>query len=377
MKIVFICGSMEPGKDGVGDYTRRLAAELIRQGNQVTALAIYDRNIQGIQKDRQKQEEIYIPVLRLGADKSSRDRFFNASKWLNEHNPEWVSLQFVPFSFQKKGLPWQLGTKLAKLGRGRKWHIMFHELWVGMDTAASFKHTFWGKTQQHIIKAMIASLAPECIHTQTPLYKSLLHKMGCNARLLPLFGNINPETKSAGLNDDFVNIAVFGGIHYGAKLESFLQWLKQKDNYRYYFHFIGGNGAERDNWMEILKENEIDYKVHGWLPEKAVSLALSNCQWSVTSTPYYLIEKSGAVAVMLEHNLNVINIAREWVPKKINTAGLTGKNKITKWSEFLNFDDFKAIKRQPAGSGLKEVAENFTSHLNKNKHYGSTRVSLE
>jgi hypothetical protein len=24
IKILFICGSLEPGKDGVGDYTRRL-----------------------------------------------------------------------------------------------------------------------------------------------------------------------------------------------------------------------------------------------------------------------------------------------------------------------------------------------------------------
>ena len=32
MKIVFICGCLEPGKDGVGDYTRRLSAELIDHG---------------------------------------------------------------------------------------------------------------------------------------------------------------------------------------------------------------------------------------------------------------------------------------------------------------------------------------------------------
>lgn len=32
MRLAFICVSLEPGRDGVGDYTRSLAAECIRQG---------------------------------------------------------------------------------------------------------------------------------------------------------------------------------------------------------------------------------------------------------------------------------------------------------------------------------------------------------
>lgn len=27
MTILFLCGSLEPGRDGVGDYTRRLAGD--------------------------------------------------------------------------------------------------------------------------------------------------------------------------------------------------------------------------------------------------------------------------------------------------------------------------------------------------------------
>jgi hypothetical protein len=46
MKIIFLCGSLEPGCDGVGDYTRRLAGELIKQGHHIAAVALNDQYLQ-------------------------------------------------------------------------------------------------------------------------------------------------------------------------------------------------------------------------------------------------------------------------------------------------------------------------------------------
>lgn len=43
MKFLFICGSLEPGKNGVGDYTRRLAGECIRMGHDAMILALDER----------------------------------------------------------------------------------------------------------------------------------------------------------------------------------------------------------------------------------------------------------------------------------------------------------------------------------------------
>ena len=43
MKIVFLCGSLEPGRDGVGDYTRMLAAEIIRKGHNAAIVALADK----------------------------------------------------------------------------------------------------------------------------------------------------------------------------------------------------------------------------------------------------------------------------------------------------------------------------------------------
>src|SRR5690606_39818307 len=65
MNIAFICGSLEPGKDGVGDYTRRLAGELLRNGHNATIIAINDRYITQCWNGEQKDVEVNVRVLRL------------------------------------------------------------------------------------------------------------------------------------------------------------------------------------------------------------------------------------------------------------------------------------------------------------------------
>src|ERR1022692_2576923 len=45
-------------------------------------------------------------------------------------NPNWVSLQFVPFGFHPKGLPFGLPRHLMSIIGSRPLHWMFHELWV-------------------------------------------------------------------------------------------------------------------------------------------------------------------------------------------------------------------------------------------------------
>jgi hypothetical protein len=40
MKLLFITGCLEPGKDGVGDYTRELATECARRGHAVFLISL-------------------------------------------------------------------------------------------------------------------------------------------------------------------------------------------------------------------------------------------------------------------------------------------------------------------------------------------------
>ncbi|WP_029332040.1 glycosyltransferase family protein [Gillisia marina] len=365
MRIIFVCGSLEVGRDGVGDYTRRLASELIRQGNQVAILAFNDRNVNGIIREKQKQEGINVNVLRLGSKAPARNRLRNAKTWIEEFNPEWISLQYVPFSFHEKGLPWRLGNQLLKLGAGKSWHIMFHELWVGMDKKASFKNRIYGALQKYIIKNTINVLDPKIVHTQTCLYREHISQLGYKVELLPLFGNIPIiDLQEEKKNEDLIKIAVFGGIHFGANLKKMVKKLPEKNKYKFYF--IGSNGPEQRNWIDVLKEHNIDFRNYGWLENNEASKALSRCQWGLTSTPYYLTEKSGSAAAMLEHNLTVFCIARKWKPRNIRTKILTNDS-IIRWSNSLNIAGFVENKDSKYEQNLEKVTRKFVKGLKSNQ----------
>ena len=225
MKIIFLCGSLEPGRDGVGDYTRRLGSELIRQGHQIALLAINDFHL--------KEDEVSnldnvdeTPILRIAPGKKYKERFSKAKHFIDRFDPEWISLQYVPFSFQKKGFPWNLGKQLSKLGEGRKWHIMFHELWVGMDIESPAKHKILGTAQEFIARRIINRLEPKVIHTQANLYRLYLERLGYKIELLPMFGNIPVFYHGKNCkNQSILCLVIFGMIQPGAPIVQFVNDL--------------------------------------------------------------------------------------------------------------------------------------------------------
>ena len=93
MNIVFICGSFVPGRDGVGDYTRRLAQEMIVKGYKVGVIALNDKFIKEDFTGTQQSDSINIPVLRLPSHWLSTRRFQRSILWIDEFNPEWISIQ--------------------------------------------------------------------------------------------------------------------------------------------------------------------------------------------------------------------------------------------------------------------------------------------
>ena len=103
MKILFICGSLEPGKDGVGDYTRRLAGELIKQNTVIEIISLNDKYIKQIWEGTQEDGVQRIPVLRLPASCPWDKRLQKAKERIDSFEPEWLSLQYVAFAFNNKG----------------------------------------------------------------------------------------------------------------------------------------------------------------------------------------------------------------------------------------------------------------------------------
>jgi hypothetical protein len=325
LKIIFLCGSLEAGKDGVGDYTRRLAGELIRQGHSCGIIAIMDKYVQErIEQEQQDSEQTNILVLRLPCVNGYKVNSIEAKEGLDVFNPDWVSLQYVPFSFHPKGLPFGFGTAMQQLTKGYNLHIMFHELWVGMNREASIKFALWGKVQRAMIRLLLKKLNPLVINTQTKLYQLQLKKIGASASLLPLFSNITVvHSNSKKKNVNYMSFVVFGSIHPDAPIEIFASSICKyalENNFEIEITFIGRCGAEQQKWITICESKKIMIKVLGEQPSQKISEVLSKADLGITTTPFLLAEKSGTVAAMQEHGLPVLCVCTLWKVKDFPTG---------------------------------------------------------
>lgn len=369
MKIVFFCGSLEPGRDGVGDYVRRLAAELAQQGHEPAAIALSDHHIQQEVATAPAPGGAALPLLRLPADWPLRQRLQRAQEWTDAFGAEWLSLQFVPFAFHPRGLAYNLGKHLARLGRGRPWHLMVHELWVGMDAEAPLKHRWWGKLQRYLINAMITDLRPKLIHTQTALYQAQLAKLGFSSYVLPLFANIpntsfaRPE-RVAGEESRTVSVVIFGSIHAGAPVVQFAhdaaQYAREKA-VPVKLTMIGRCGKEQETWAASWRAVGLPVEILGEQTPDFISQVLWQASLGVATTPVDVIGKSGTAAAMLEHGLPVLCVAHPWFPLGITPTPPPSRVSVYKEGNFATYLTGKARELSPNPSA--EIARKLLDSL--------------
>lgn len=313
MNILFICGSMEPGKDGVGDYTRRLAGELTRQGHQTAVIALNDRHLRvPICIMKQQDTGTELTVLRLSPAVSWQRRMTEAQDFVTLQDPEWLSLQFVPFSFQEKGLPIGLGRRLKKLGKGRKWHVMFHELWV---KAGSNKTGVLGSLQRFLIRQILDRIGPALIHTHLPLYREKLTETGFTVLPLSLFSNIAAAGNTANRKKNGFTAGFFSQVSFDPLLIHCLQSLANECNRadkEMTILLIGGNSVKMMTFQDYLKRNlpaGIDILSTGYLDASEISAHLQSCDVGITPLPVHALGKSGSVLAFLSHQVPVIALA--------------------------------------------------------------------
>lgn len=331
MKIAFLCGCLEPGRDGVGDYARRLAGQLLLRGHAAVLVALNDPSVSEATEQAQPAEAdaTPLPVLRLPAAWPLEQRLAHAKTWLDAENPDVLSLQFVLFAFHPKGLPFGLAPQLARLGQGRTWHLMFHELWVGMATNDTLKHKLWGRVQKALVKSLLAQLRPKLIHTQCSLYFAQLTKAGQQVSRLPLFSNIERVASAPGAPYLYKNepgaprpvrFIFFGGLHPEAKLRELitdLQTYYKHDPQAFEFIYAGRNGRELDYHLPILKELNVRHQVFGELSPAELSQVLAGADFGVSTGSPEMLEKNGTVAATLLHGLPTLCIGRSLLLKNL------------------------------------------------------------
>lgn len=366
MRIVFLCGSLDPGRDGVGDYTRCLAGELVRQGHDAQVVSLFDKEETTITNDIQYIGGVAVPVLRIPRSISSRTRFPAVEKFIKDFHPDWLSLQFVPFSFEKRGLPIKFARRLRGIDGNTPWQVMFHELWVGMEAGASKKLILWGWLQRKIIGLLLGTLKPAVVHTHSGLYIEQLRSLGCSPKQLPLFSSIPvsdvpdriiPSKKTRSL-------VVFGSVHPGAPMGDFIEDLlfwREAEGANIEITFAGAGGTEVEKWMKACRARDVPVVCLGELPAGEISKVLSKADYGISTTPALMAEKSSAIAAMQAHGLPVLCLRqlaargfdRDFVP---STVSVYKKGYI---SEFLD----KRPSPSAIGDGLGAVASSFVKDL--------------
>jgi hypothetical protein len=323
MTLVLINGCLEPGADGVGDYSRRLAAAFITLGLPTSLLALNDPHVASPLLGQQTSDGCTIPILRLPASHSWSSRRLSALAQLQAWKCSSLSLQFVPYAFDPRGIPLQLLDFLRHLGLQPGWrtHVMFHEIWIGVARSSDLRSRAIGHLQRRLIKAIWQSLRPKQTHTTNGSYACCLGRIGIDAARLPLFSGLEPVVTDSPLKDfessPNYSACLFGRIPprwdpdpaMAALVDEAVQQGRQARLLLIGRHWMPSSWIEqlRERWPQILIEQ------HGVEPDPhQLSDLIMGCQLGLAPVPWGLVEKSSAVAAFLTLGLPVVASNEAW-----------------------------------------------------------------
>ena len=317
MRIAFVCAGAEPGCDGVGDYSRLLGEELDSRGYKTALLALNDRTLEGGSICSENK-------LRLSTVMPWSARLLKAMAFLEEFRPDFLSLQFVGYGFDPRGLPLGLVGKLRRLAGGIPWLVMFHELWI--DHNGSWRCSVLSRMQKVYTTNLCRSLRPKMVHTSNENYAGKLASAGISTSVLPLFSNIQCGAPDPSLRQTLVQgfnygadshnvwiFVFFGTIHPGWNVEGFFkrtsEAARRAGKKATLFVSIGknpGRGAAIWNSMQGFKTESLFFRQIGELSTIDVSRHLQAADFGVATTPLSLLGKSGSAAAMASHGLTTI-----------------------------------------------------------------------
>ena len=278
-------------------------------------VATHDVHGTGIEAVRQTEQGADVPVLRIPAGVSEKDRFTAIRAKVDELLPDWISLQFVPYSFANNGVPWRFVRNILRLAPQAKFEVMFHELWLRHLAPTAFKNRLIGRLQRSVILQLLEGLQPEVVHTHIPINRAALEQRSVTVLPLPLFANIGRKEgavadgtqKAPGV----YRVAFFSRMEAPAPVQRALaelaQWCEGEEK-QLEIALLGGGRAKVSSAAEYIQKTVPAARVLpvGFLSAEEVSAWLATCDLAVSPIPRHSLGKSGTVAAFLEHGLPVI-----------------------------------------------------------------------
>lgn len=331
MKLLFLCGSLAPGSDGVGDYTRRLAGACAARGHDCTVLALHDPIARSA--DRTEEE---VRLVRLAAATPWSERLDRALQLREQLAPDWVSWQFVAQGLQARGFLPALLLRRASALRGPQCHVMLHELWIGLEARSAWRARATGWLQRRGILCLLDRLDPDRVQTSNPAYREALRREGVEATLLPLFGNVPVADPGAGpaatlarwlpagWNAPLVAIT-FGTLHRQWHPAATIAWMldtAKRTGRRPVLLAAGRTGSHAGSILDAFSARGVAVALTGELPAGGISHLLRAADFGLAPHPWALLGKSGAAAAMLEHGLPVLVPRDDWRLRGVQPAAV-------------------------------------------------------
>lgn len=299
MRIAFVTSCLEPECDGVGDYTTLLAEECGRRGHAVARLALNDSHI--------AEETEMEGLLRLPSAQPWSIRLSRARQWLDAFAPDFISLQFVNYGFHPRGFAIRTAARLRELFSGWPVQVFLHELWIGGETGASWKHRVLGGWQRRGVLSLLRPLEVRVIHTSNAAYVRRLERQGLAAKRLPLFGSLPLPTESHREKGDTLTFALFGTLHPIWPAEPLFAHLRALNRPIEIVH-AGNMGAGEALWSRLESAYGATFRFRrlSRLSPPALADFFARADFGVATTPWAIIGKSASVAAMLDCGLPVI-----------------------------------------------------------------------
>lgn len=301
------------------------------------------------------------------------ERILSAKHFVEQTDPDFVSIQYEHFSFHVKGLPIFIPNYFRKICGSKPVQIMFHELWIGMIKNSSVKSVLWGKLQQRILRQLIHKTNPFVIHSQSTVYKAALEQLNIPVKFLPLFSNLTvlyPEkiaNKVAGppQNNHTIHIVSFGSIYTGAMLGEFSNAMKNysvSHNVCFKLIVIGKPDVRQHQLVQAWLSTGMEIDVLGQLDDAAVSGVLTDIHYGIFTTPLAIVEKSSAVATMRAHGIQLLCIAPRMAFRNGYKPGDPSPHFLQFEAGCLH-DFFNAGPSSSAVPGITNVCEQFTKDV--------------
>jgi len=245
--------------------------------------------------------------------------------FLKSREPNWISLQFVPYAYHLKGLPFRLPEVLDQLNKKFpvNWHIMFHEIGDDFGKGLALKDYLMAFFQKRIIIRLHRKLNILVSSTHSQTYRNSLKKWYPGiVKSLPLFSNINTsfaESKRAssllGLDKanrkDYLIGLFFGNIQpfraFSDSLKQFVIAAESRNLVPFIVHMGRLSLRYEQAWATAtatLPEGVLVKRL-GELPEKDVSSMIHLIDIGMSTTPWTLAEKSGGAYPFLEAGKHV------------------------------------------------------------------------